>query len=425
MIDASPVAARAKPLRWRVTIATTALGALLSLSFAAAAVFIAEDYEAILIDEILGSQAQDYGLALAADPRASLPRSHRLSGYLRRSDGSGDVPPALRALAPGVHDDEDGLPADMTVGVYDIGQGRLYFVMDASDIEMMELHLAWFLVAIVLTGTALAAWLGWFLAGVSLAPLRRLAASVDALPTRPQPTRLAQATGADELGRLAHAIDEYQARLVDADAEERRFFADASHELRTPLAVIRGAAELMLDETASPDDQRTWRARFERGMDELTLLLEVLLGLGRGDALVPEQETFENLVHAAIVAAGLDGRFVVTIEQSLHAWRVPRREAGLLLQDLLRRLASGVPAGALWAHATPGELVFTLVPSSDIDAASSGGAARRGLAWARGESASGRTLVARLAQRMGWRIALREESDGVRIAQVGFDAANS
>jgi hypothetical protein len=419
MTEAMPPAARAKPLRWRVTFATTALGALLSLLFAGAAVFIAEDYEAILIDEILGSQAQDYSLALAADPRAPLPRSHRLSGYLRRGDGSGDVPPALRPLPPGVHDDEDGLPEGMTVGVYDIAQGRLYFVIDLGDIEVLEQHLAWFLVAIVVSGTALAAWLGWFLAGVSLAPLRRLAAAVDALPTRPQPTQLAQVTGADELGRLAHAIDAYQARLVDADAEERRFFADASHELRTPLAVMRGAAELMLDETASPDEQRSWRARFERGMDELTLLLEVLLGLGRGDELLPEPETFENLVHAAIVAAGLDGRFVVTMEQSLHAWRVPRREAGLLLQDLLRRLASGVPTGALWAHATPGELVFTLVPSSAV----APGADARGAAWARGEAASGRTLVVRLAQRMGWRIALREETDGMRIAQVAFDAA--
>jgi len=424
MSNAPTPAARAKPLRWRVTIATTVLGALLSLLFAAAAVFITEDYEGILIDEILGSQAQDYSLALAADPLAPLPRSHRLSGYLRRSDGNGDVPPALRALAPGVYDDEDGLPADMTVGVYDIAQGRLYFVIDASDIEVLEQHLAWFLVAVVVIGTGLAAWLGWFLAGVSLAPLRRLAASVDALPTRPQPTQFAQVAGADELGRLAHAIDQYQARLVDADAEERRFFADASHELRTPLAVMRGAAELMLDETAAPDDQRNWRARFERGMDELTLLLEVLLGLGRGEALVPESETFEGMVHEAIVAAGLDGRFVVTIEQGLHAWHVPRREAGLLLQDLLRRLASGVPAGALWAHATPGELMITLVPSQHANAGATGGAVRS-QAWARGEPASGRTLVVRLAQRMGWRIALREEADGMRIAQVGFDAATS
>jgi len=159
-------------LRWRVAIAATVLGALLSLGFAAALTKIAEDYEAILIAEILGSEAEDYSLALAANPQMALPRSHRLSGYLRRPDGTGEVPRELAALGPGIYAEQPGQSADITIGVYDVPQGRLYFVIDLGDIEALEEHLAWVGVVIILAGTALAAWLGWLLAGASLRPVR-------------------------------------------------------------------------------------------------------------------------------------------------------------------------------------------------------------------------------------------------------------
>jgi hypothetical protein len=167
-------------------------------------------------------------------------------------------------------------------------------------------------------------------------------------------------------------------------------------------------------------------------MDELTLLLEVLLGLGRGDALAAEPVTMEGMLQEAVLAAGLDGRFVVSVQGAPHEWLVPRREAGLLLQDLLRRLASGVAAGALWLHAAPDELVLTLVPSRTDEADAQpgrrddlrdrAGGGVRGEAWARADRGSRRTLMIRLAALMGWRIALQTDAAGVRVARVRFDA---
>lgn len=403
---------RLNDLRWRVMLAATLLGATLSVLFAGATVYITEDYESLLVAEILGSEAQDYSLRLAAHPGAALPRSHRLSGYLRRADGSGEVPPELLALGPGLHEEEAGMTPDVTVGVFDVANGRLYFVMDLGDIELLEEHLGYFLAAIVLLGTIFAAWLGWYLAGLSLAPARRLAAAVDALPAIPQATSLAETSGGDELGRLASAIDRYQARLVDADAEERRFFADASHELRTPLAVVSGVVELILDDPGVRADQREWLERLERGAVELTTLVDVLLGVARGQSRIVERMAPGDLVADALASLDAARGCVLRLPQDPQLdWMVPRKEARLVLQHALGRLIGADRGGILAIGVSDAALTVTFVP-------------RDASPWeppsfaARGDGGTGSTLVDRLARSLGWQIAYAPAADGARAIRV-------
>ncbi|MCY7355439.1 MAG: HAMP domain-containing histidine kinase [Lysobacter sp.] len=327
-------------LRRRVTLAYTVLGLVLSLLFAAATVFITEDYEHILVDEILRGQADDYALRLAANPATVLPQSHRLSGYLRRIDGHGNVPAGLAALDPGIHERGGDSAEGIHVGVFDTDQGRLYFVIDLSDIERLESHLEWFLTGVIVLGTGVAGWLGWLLAGGTVAPVRRLAEAVDALTTRPQASALADTVSDDELGRLAASIDRYQARLVDTDAQERRFFADASHELRTPIAVVRGAAELLLEEQRLPERTRGVLQRMDRGVRELTDLLDVVLDLARRRELDFEWVDANALLReaaASLQEAGSNSSLDIRIDAS-GQWRVSRRESLLVLRGVLRHL---------------------------------------------------------------------------------------
>lgn len=399
--------ARLRTLRWRVTLATAALGATLSILFAVAIWFTAEDYESILITEILRSEAQDYTLALASNADAPLPRSHRLSGYLRHKDGSGQVPPDLLPLRPGMYEEEVGLAGDVTIGVFDIAQGRLYFVVDLTDIEELEQHLIYILAAVIILGSALAAWLGWLLSGLSLQPVRRLAAAVDALPATPRATQLAAGATPDELGQLAAAIDQYQARLVEADAEERRFFADASHELRTPIAVVRGVTELILDDAGVSEQQRRWLERLDRGMAELTALLDVLLGLARGHELQFEDVNALELVAQSF--ASLDSAGALALDSSidkLEQWHLPRDEARLVLQGVIRRLVGSQPSGRLEVAHANRQLSIAYQP--DVAGAP--------LASARGDSGAAMTLVNRLAGVLGWTIEYTTGADGSRIA---------
>ena len=62
-------------LRWRVALAFAATGMILSLAFAAATTYIAEDYEHILVSAILNSQSEHYLTALSEQPQLVLPQN--------------------------------------------------------------------------------------------------------------------------------------------------------------------------------------------------------------------------------------------------------------------------------------------------------------------------------------------------------------
>jgi signal transduction histidine kinase len=405
-------------LRWRVTIAATVVGVVLSLMFAGMTIFVSEKYEDVLVGELLQGQAQDYSLRLATDPAAALPQSHRVSGYLRRKDGSGTVPADLAPLAPGFYDDDPRLPDGIHAGVYDIEQGRLYFAIDLSDIEATETLLAYFVVAVFVVGTSLSAWLGWILGGASLAPLRRLANDVNRLPIAPQRTSLSDGMVDDELGRLASAIDGYQARLVEADAQERHFFADASHELRTPIAVVRGVTEVILDDPEAGAGMRHRLGRLDRGIGELGMLLDVLLGLARRRAMVIEAIDAPALFDECLGAlSGLAGRESLSVRNELQGeWLGSRREVGLLLQGVLRRLLAPDAAGLLRVRRDGDEVSLRFTPRDGDPAAA-------GANVPRSDSGLGLTLVDRLAQSMGWKIEAIPAADSAREVRITMPAA--
>lgn len=391
-MSARRAASASVPLRRRVALAFVALGFVLSLVFAIAVVAVTEDYEHVLAAEILRGQAEDYGLRIANGLPAQLPRTHRLSGYLGH-----DIPARYAAFAPGVSED----PADdgVHVGVFDTSAGHMAFVIDLRDIEELEQHLNLFLAAMVVLGTALAGWLGWLLAGTALAPVGRLAAAVDALPTRPQATSLHDTTSGDELGRLAGAIDAYQARLVDADAHEQAFFADASHELRTPVAVVRGALEVLLDEPQPPALAARLR-RAERGMGELSDLLEAMLDIARRRP--PQREAVEAaaFLHDAGAAALALAPGVALDVRAAGALQLAPGEARLLLRGVLRRVIPHGIAGTLSLRREGDVLALSFDAADAAPATEAADAAVGG----RSDTGSVPLLLDRLAQRLGWRL---------------------
>ncbi|MGO4549700.1 sensor histidine kinase [Lysobacter sp. 2RAF19] len=311
-------------LRRRVTFACAMLGLVMTLLFSAAVIAITEDYEHIIAKEVLRGQAEDYSLRIANRLRVELPRTQRLSGYLTR-------PPAdLARFGPGVH--EDDRHEGIHVGVFDTAAGRMWFSIDLGDIETLEVHLRILLAGMVLAGVALGGGLGWIFAGRALAPVKALSNAVDALPVAPSPTRLGESAPNDELGHLARAIDAYQARLVDADARQLAFFADASHALRTPIAVVQGVAEVLLDEPNQDPANIARLQRLDRGTQELAELIELLFGAARRAPV--QRETMET---AALLAESLAPWSDITTIDASGSFNVARRETALLLRALVRK----------------------------------------------------------------------------------------
>jgi signal transduction histidine kinase len=238
--------------------------------------------------------------------------------------------------------------------------------------------------------------MGWLLSGVALKPLRALAENVDDLPIEPRRTQLAEGASNDELGRLAGAIDAYQARLTDADVREQAFFADASHELRTPLTVIQGVTDVLLDEPAEHPAQAARLQRLERGVRDMRHLLEAMLSAARRTPLQDEAiDAPAFLAEAIDIALAGKPRIHPTIEAN-HGLHAPRREALLLVAGLTRRLTQAHATGELQLRAQADRLELHFLPAGETPATTN--------TTMRADIGTGSALLDRLAARLGWRV---------------------
>jgi two-component system, OmpR family, sensor kinase len=127
---------------------------------------------------------------------------------------------------------------------------------------------------------------GWFLAGRSLQPVRRITRTAEKIESSGQLDRRVFYHGPrDELGELAVAFNNMLGRLEASFTAQRRFVADASHELRTPLTTLRVNLELLRkSRDAAPDGWAEVLDDLALELDRMTRLVEGLLRLERADA---------------------------------------------------------------------------------------------------------------------------------------------
>ncbi|MBK6334144.1 MAG: hypothetical protein IPF45_11940 [Thermomonas sp.] len=131
-----------------------------------------------------------------------------------------------------------------------------------------------------------------------------------------------------------------RARLVEADAHEQAFFADASHELRTPIAVVQGATEVMLDDVGSETDPRRIERlrRLDRGVREMHDLIEMLLVVARRRVPLVEDVDAASFLHEVTGTLHADGASPAVTVSAGGTLRIPRREALLLLRHAIGKL---------------------------------------------------------------------------------------
>jgi signal transduction histidine kinase len=176
---------------------------------------------------------------------------------------------------------------------------------------------------------ALAAMLGWIVAGRVLSPLHRITAAARAASERNLSARVALQGPRDELHELAETFDEMLDRLESAFDSQRRFIGSASHELRTPLAVMRATVDVVLDNPDStPADLREMAADIRAAVDHAEHLVAALLILARNErgltvhdeidlATVAEDvldtaQMGDQRIHAALEHAAISGDPVLT-----------------------------------------------------------------------------------------------------------------
>lgn len=128
----------------------------------------------------------------------------------------------------------------------------------------------------------LAAGTVWLVVGQALRPVEKIRHAVTEITSADLSQRVPEPGTSDEIGHLAHTMNDMLTRLEDTARKQRRFVADASHELRSPLAAIRTTLEVGL---AHPD-RAPWPVIAERAARQsirLEDLIQQLLLLAKAD----------------------------------------------------------------------------------------------------------------------------------------------
>lgn len=243
----------------------------------------------------LGHVVLSYGQRALASPR--LPRKLPLGKLVTVSSSSNEL--RYRAVSFITHDQPGTTVIAIPLREADQTLDRLLLV------EAI-------VIAAVLAALAL---LSWFLVGLGLRPLDRMARTAGQIAGGELSQRVTPATERTEVGRLGLALNAMLGRLEGAFAERqasedrlRRFLADASHELRTPLVSIRGYAELFRIGAARDEAEvAKAMARIEQEAARMGVLVEDLLALARLDEVrepVRERVDIGQLARDAVDDAG-------------------------------------------------------------------------------------------------------------------------
>jgi two-component system OmpR family sensor kinase len=181
-------------------------------------------------------------------------------------------------LAPGYHT-ISGPAEPMRIYVSNAAGGRVAVVQSTGTRKEIALSSAAFSLVPLLALLPLLVWLARRITRTELAPLRRLAASVDAqLAERPEP--LPSDNVPVEAAVFVEAINRLLVRVNELIAAQRRFVADAAHELRSPLTALAMQAG-NLAQAQSPQDLQQRIEALKAGIERAGHLTEQLLDLAR------------------------------------------------------------------------------------------------------------------------------------------------
>jgi heavy metal sensor kinase len=164
--------------------------------------------------------------------------------------------------------------------------GRSYLLQVGVSLRTLDAALGRYrdLLLLLALPSLLATALGsWWLSGIALAPLTRLAGAAREIDGSTLERRLPTRGAQDELDDVARAFNGTLERLEHSVAEMRQFSAALAHELRTPLAALRGEIELALRVAATEEQRRVLASQIEE-LDKLTRLIDQVLTLARAEA---------------------------------------------------------------------------------------------------------------------------------------------
>ncbi|MDE2155023.1 MAG: HAMP domain-containing histidine kinase [Xanthomonadaceae bacterium] len=286
-----------RKLRFRLIVSFALFGFGLSALFAVAALYVRAKVENQLITASLQGdvdQAVDKVIAHPDQPASS----ELIDAWMWSDRTIYKAPLAWQNLATGVYDrhdtDQHGHARHYKLAVRR-KDGIIGFIRyDISREDLGKRQLITSLIGAVIIFSLLSLGIGLWLSRRVLRPVTELARRLRDFRKAGKAEPLAPHFADDEVGELAHALDEYSARLTAMVERDREFNSDVSHELRTPLAVIASTTELLQGSPGLSEKLSERLKRIERASRQATELIEALLLLSRAERRGPTRgETTE------------------------------------------------------------------------------------------------------------------------------------
>lgn len=399
----------------RVILGFAILIGLVSLLYSVALVYTIEYVESTLVGDIMREKIT------LMEAELSWGRTPFQTGEISLY---GDSPklrpiPPQYADAPTGYSEYVGEPASFLFKrVTDDGH-TLLLVFDQAAFEQTELEVHRMVTVsfcvVLLIATLADVWLGRLVVN----PIRRLSKRVSTLMNAKTYQPMSIDFADDEVGRLAQACDRTMERLFKAIERERAFTSDVSHELRTPLTVLRTSAEC-LELGDLNDRQRAHLERIFRVIDEMQELLEIFLALAR------QSQTSD----------GMTDEVTPVLERAAEVWTLAAREKGLALtlrsEGRVPGTYSPVLLGVVVTNLVKNAILYTEKGEVVITETNEGFSVRdtgpgiteeeqkriyekffRGVSSAGHEgSGVGLSVVKRIADRCGWRVAIESSPEG-------------
>jgi two-component system, OmpR family, sensor histidine kinase MprB len=176
-----------------------------------------------------------------------------------------------------------------------------------DDQEQAIRRLGLIFAVVGLGGVGLAGGLGLAVTRATTRPVRELSATAEHVARTRDLSRRIEASGGDELSRLATSFNTMLGALERSMGAQRQLVSDASHELRTPLTSLRTNVEVLAGANGSlPDHDRKRMLRDVAGqLDELSGLVGDLVDLARDGEPEHESEAvrLDQLVGDAVARA--------------------------------------------------------------------------------------------------------------------------
>lgn len=195
------------------------------------------------------------------------------------AEGSGDV--VLRTVGVG--------GTDYRMVTAPLRPGAVQLARDLSSTETLLRTLMRRFVVVGLTAAAVAAAVGWWLAGRTVEPIEELTDAAEHIARTQDLTAPVPRGGEDEVGRLAASFATMISALRRSRSQQQDLVSDAGHELRTPLTGLRTNIEVLRKrpELAPAARQELIDAALVE-VDELGALVTELVDLATDARLSPE-----------------------------------------------------------------------------------------------------------------------------------------